>query len=127
MLGVSAPNVIHWAAKFKKHGIDGLRDQPKGHRKPILDGQAAEAVRGWIVGAVDAKGRAAHWTLEKLCLAVRGEFGIEIKKSAMANKLKSMKLSVRRPRPFHHKTDEKLKDDFKKNERSRREPCQRRR
>ena len=111
---VSTETIIRWAAKFKKQGVDGLRDKAKGHRLQKLTGTNAETVRKWILTRKDASGHSVKWTLKRLCIEIKKQFDIDIGHSAMAETLAKMNLTVKRPRPMHYKYSPEKAEEFKK-------------
>jgi transposase len=114
IFGVTAVSVIYWAHAFRKHGVDGLRDGAKGHRKRKLTGANAETVRQWILSSKDIKGKRVHWTLKRLCLEIKEHLGLELACSTLSDTLGEMNLVIKRPRPMHYHYDQKKAEEFKK-------------
>ncbi len=120
IFGVTTETVIRWAASFKKHGVDGLKDKAKGHKPRRLKGKDLEQLRQWVLSGRDAEGRLVHWTLKRLCHESARVLGVDIGRTAMAECLHGLGLAVKRPRPAHYKSDPVVAEEFKK--RRRRKP-----
>lgn len=109
--------VYKWVELFKQHGIEGLQDKQKGHRKAILEDKHLEQISRWLDSGKTPDGKEVNWTLENLSHYIGEEFGIVIKKSALYNTLKKMRYVLRKPQPTHAKSTEEERSDFKKNSR----------
>ncbi|HRY83620.1 MAG TPA: winged helix-turn-helix domain-containing protein [Candidatus Cloacimonadota bacterium] len=110
--------VYKWVELFRLHGIQGLQDKPKGHRKAILEDRHMEQISKWLDSGETPDGKAINWTLDTISQYINTEFGIVIKKSALSNTLRKMRYVIRKPRPTHAKSTEQERSDFKKNSRS---------
>ena len=106
--------VIRWASKFHLHGIRGLENKARGHRKMKLTTEIQETVKKWLKNDEDHKGWPVHWTLNRLCLEVKEVFAVEISVAAMGNTLKKMGMAQKRPRPIHYNSSSEAREDFKK-------------
>jgi transposase len=112
----TTPRSIHrWVNRFKKDGLAGLRDKPKGHLASKLTDQEKRVIEQWIVTSTNADHEEVHWTLSKLQAEVFRIYGITIGTTALWHHLRSMKLALKRPRPVHHKADPQAQEDCKKN------------
>ena len=112
---ISPRSIFRWVNRFKKHGLDGLKDKPKGHFKSKLTDEHERVIEHWIITGTNANHEAVHWTLTKLQAEVSKVYGITISTTALWHHLRAMKLVVKKPRPVHHKTDKQEQEDFKKN------------
>jgi len=115
ILRISPRSIFRWVRRFKENDIDGLMEKPKGHYKPKLTEEQRAQVREWIGRGRNSKGEAIYWTLQKLKSEVYEEFGVTISTTALWQNLNKMGLAIRRPRPIHHKADERQQENFKKN------------
>ena len=106
--------VYKWVELFRLHGIQGLKDKPKGHRKAILEARHMEQISKWLDSGETPDGKAINWTLDTLGQYIYSEFGIVIKKSALSNTLRKMRYVIRKPRPTHANSTEQERSDFKK-------------
>ena len=107
--------VFKWVEQFRDEGVAGLVDNEKGHRAALLNQEQKDTISGWIDSGKTPEGEDIHWTLELLCTHIERVFQIVIKKSAMGNTLKKMKIVLRRPRPSHINSDPEKQEEFKKN------------
>jgi len=112
---VSARTVFRWINKFSSHGIDGLKDQPKGHYQAKLTATQKISIKNWILASRNSKAELVHWTLEKLKHEILAEFDVNITTTALWKILKKMDLTLKKPRPVHHKADKAVQEEFKKN------------
>lgn len=110
--------IYKWVELFKLHGVQGLQDKQKGHRKAILEDKHREQISKWLDSGKTPDGKEINWTLDTLSKYIHKEFGIVIKKSALSNSLKKMRYVIRKPRPTHAQSTEEARSDFKKNSRS---------
>jgi transposase len=101
LFNVEARTIYKWIELFRKQGIKGLQDKPKGHRKAILDANHREQIAKWLDSGKTPDGKTVNWTLNTLCHYINTEFGIVIKKSALSNTLRKMGCDLRKPRPNH--------------------------
>ncbi len=51
---VSPRSIFRWVAKFKEHGVTGLRDQPKGHMRSKLNGEQKMLIEEWLITGKNA-------------------------------------------------------------------------
>ena len=112
---VSARTVFRWINKFISEGIDGLKDQPKGHYQPKLTEPQKNQLKHWIISATNSHGESVHWTLTRLASEIHSEFGVTLTTTAIWKNLKKMNLTLKRPRPVHHQADKEAQQVFKKN------------
>ena len=112
---VSVRTVFRWINKFANEGIDGLKDQPKGHYKPKLTELQKTQIKNWIINCTNSNGESVHWTLEKLVIEIHSEFAVTLTTTAIWKNLKKMDLTLKKPRPVHHKADKQAQEEFKKN------------
>ena len=115
LFNVETRTIYKWVELFKKQGIKGLQDKPKGHRKAILDANHREQIAKWLDSSKTPDGKTINWTLKTLCHYINTEFGVVIKKSALSNTLRKMNYALRKPRPTHAHSSEQERSDFKKN------------
>ena len=118
IIGVSENMIFLWLRKFKKQGIEGLRDKPKGHKAALLTDNDKIVIKKWILSSKNSKGRQILWTLDKLQSEIKNELNVQIGITALWNNLKSMDLKLKRPRPSHAKSNPEEQTQFKKNEKT---------
>ncbi len=112
---VSGRTVFRWIKKFISQGIDGLKDQPKGHYRSKLTEPQKQQLKNWIITGTNSQGETVHWTLKRIASELQAEFGVTLTTTAIWNNLKKMKLTVKKPRPIHHQADQAAQALFKKN------------
>ncbi len=112
---VSVRTVFRWINKFTSEGIDGLKDQPKGHYQPKLTEPQKNQLKNWIINGTNPNGESVHWTLERLASEIHSEFCVTLTTTAIWKNLKKMNLTLKKPRPVHHKADKEAQEEFKKN------------
>ena len=112
---VSVRTVFRWINKFISEGIEGLKDQPKGHYQPKLTESQKNQLKHWILSGTNSNGESVHWTLAKIASEIHSEFGVTLTTTAIWKNLKKMKLTLKKPRPIHHQADKPAQEVFKKN------------
>ena len=112
---VSVCTVFRWIKKFTSEGINGLKDQAKGHYQQKLTEPQKNQLKNWIISSINSTGESTHWTLERLASEIHTEFGVTLTTTAIWKNLKKMDLTLKKPRPVHHKADKEAQEEFKKN------------
>src|SRR4030042_870105 len=51
---VSPRSIFRWVTKFKEQGVQGLRDQPKGHMRSKLNDEQKTVIEEWLITARNA-------------------------------------------------------------------------
>jgi len=115
VLGVSRQTLWKWVEKFRKQGLDGLRDRPKGHNPSILAEEQKQQVAQWLVEGKNQQGQSVHWTIALLRREVDEVFGKKIGKTPMWILVRKMGFRQKTPRPAHAKADPLEQERFKKN------------
>jgi transposase len=115
VLGVSRQSLWKWVEKFRTHGIDGLKDRPKGHNPSTLTEKEKQQVAHWLAEGKNQRGRSVHWTIALLRQEVYDVFGKEVGKTPMWILIRKMGFRQKTPRPTHAKADLQEQDRFKKN------------
>jgi transposase len=112
---IGRSSLERWMAKYKKFGIEGLKNKRKGHNPSKLSQEEKNILKDWILTGKDSKGVQVHWTLKRLIKEILVSFNKEITKTPLWLTLNSLNLSVKKPRPKHYKSDETKQIEFKKN------------
>ena len=115
VIGKDRVTVWRWIRAFKKNGIDGLMDKPRGHNPSKLKEEQRKQIAIWLDTGNNSKGEPTHWTLKKLSMAIEEEYGIKITKTPLWITIQSMGFRQKVPRPTHAKADKEKQEDFKKN------------
>ena len=114
-VGVEEHTVGRWIKLFSLYGVEGLVDKPKGHYPSKLNNEHKRHIAHWLETQKDARGNPVHWTLEKLSLEIKREFGVSISKTPLWLHLRKMGFVQKLPRPAHIKADKEMQKAFKKN------------
>ena len=115
VLGVSRQSLWKWVEKFRNHGLEGLRDKPKGHNPSTLTEEEKQQVARWIDEGKNQQGQNVHWTIALLREEVRAVFGKRVARTPMWVLVKKMGFRQKTPRPVHAKADVQEQERFKKN------------
>ena len=116
-LGVGRDTVSRWIRRFRRDGVKGLYDKPKGHNPSKLSEEQKRTVERWLRESENARGQKVHWTLEKLRAEIEKEFDVQISLMPLWRLVKNQGFRQKVPRPTHAKADEKARREFKKNSR----------
>lgn len=114
IFGIARSTLVRWIKNYIKDGIDGCRIKSKGHNPSKLTQEEKEKIKEWIINCKDDKGNSVHWTLKKLIKEISLVFNISITKTPLWITLLSMNLSLKKPRPQHHKSSPEQQVGFKK-------------
>jgi transposase len=107
-LGVSRASVCRWAAIVRQRGRRGLRARAKTGRPPRLDARArARLGRMLARGAVAAGFETERWTLRRVAVLIRREFGVRYHSRYLERPLKARGFTVQRPAPRAKERDER--------------------
>jgi len=112
--GVSRGTVWRWIKRFRKGGVEGLFDRPKGHNPSKLQEKHRRQIARWLEKGKDSRGRPVHWTLEKLRQEIAQQFGIQISVMPLWLHLQKMGFRQKVPRPLHTGADPLRQEAFKK-------------
>ena len=115
VMGVSRHTIWRWAERFRNHGLEGLRDKPKGHNPAKLDEHKRQQIAQWINTGTNHEGKRVHWTLELLSYEVERIFEIKVSITSLWGMVHAMGFRQKVPRPSHAKADIEEQERFKKN------------
>jgi putative transposase len=118
-LMVTRQSVYFWIKRYKKQGLDGLYDRPKGHPARRLSPEQERQIKKWLDQNQGPEGETFHWTIDKLKAAIAEEFGVVLSRSWVAVLLKQWGFRSKVPRPRHAESDQARQQAFKKNSRNR--------
>jgi len=118
IFGLARSTLLQWISNYKKNGVDGIRNKSRGHNPSKLSEREKEKINEWIISCKDSTGKPVHWTLKRLIREIQLVFGKEITKTPLWITLIKMNLTLKKPRPKHHKSNVEQQADFKKNSRT---------
>lgn len=117
ILGTSRVSLWRWTKRFSSKGIEGLIDEPKGHKPAKLSQEQRQQVGAWLEKGYTRHGEPIHWTLAKLKASVATEFGVSMSQAALWHIVRQLGFKQKVPRPAHAKADKQAQESFKKNQR----------
>ena len=120
IIGVSTATIYNWIVRYRKYGIEGLKNKPRGHYPSKLSQQQKEIIFKWLKDAVSPDGKPIVWTIGKLQKSVEEVFGVSLSHTPVWKMIRRMGFSLKRPRPRHRKSNPQMEEEFKKNARDRR-------
>lgn len=112
---VSPRSIFRWVHTYRAQGLEGLRDQPKGHYPSKFTAQQKATILSWVTSGKAATGNAVHWTVKRLQHEIQEVYGITISQPGLWKNLRKWNLVIKKPRPVHDKTDPATQTAFKKN------------
>jgi len=114
IFGVDRRSIWQWAKRFKKEGIDGLRDRARGHRRGRLSTEQQGQLEQWLEHGRNRDGEPVHWTLAKLQAELERVFGVKVSLMAVWKRVRKMGFRQKVPRPRHRRADPEAAQAFKK-------------
>lgn len=114
---INPRTLFRWINQFKEQGVEGLVDNPKGHKPALLTDEIKGQLVQWITTQKDSDGNQVFWTLDKLRAELERVYSVKISKPAMSVNLAKMKIRFKRPRPTHIMADKEKQSEYKKNSR----------
>ena len=72
-LHTTRQSVAKWIGNYKRAGLKGLRDKPKGHRKKKMTSEQEEQVQDWLDQGKSPSGEPCHWTVDKVKSALEND------------------------------------------------------
>lgn len=115
IFGISRSTLLRWISNYKNDGIAGCKSKSRGHNPSKLSKEQKNIIKQWIISGKDNSGKQVHWTLKRLMKEILNEFKIEISKTPLWLTMKALGLSLKKPRPEHHKSNKEDQEVFKKN------------
>ena len=111
---VTRQSVYFWITKYKKEGLSGLYDRPKGHPKKRLSPRQEKEIIEWLSSGKSVDGEPIHWTIDKLKAAIEEEYRVILSRSRVGALLQEWGFRPKVPRPKHARSDEIKQEAFKK-------------
>ena len=113
-LMVTRQSVYFWIKKYKKEGLSGLYDRPKGHPQKRLKAQHEKQIKKWLDQSKGPHGGPFHWTIDKLKVAIEDQFGVVLSRSWVGVLVHQWGFRSKVPRPKHAGSDQAAQQAFKK-------------
>ena len=114
IMGVTPQTIWRWASIYRKHGIEGLYQQPRRAKPSKLTSAQKAEVLSWLDAGKTAKGENTHWTLERLRYAITAKFGITLGINTIWVWLRKENRKPKTPRPQHYEADKDAQQAYKK-------------
>lgn len=114
VIGVSKGTIYNWISRYRKYGIEGLKNKPRGHYPSKLSQEQREIVFKWLKEGISPDGEPIVWTIGKLQESIKEVFGVCISHTPVWKMIRRMGFSLRRPRPRHRNSDIHKQEEFKK-------------
>lgn len=113
-LGFSRARIYGWLAKYREHGIDGLRSRLATGRPPRLDGKQLRQIYQLVVGnnPRQLKFEFALWTRAMVRDLIRQEFNVSMSEVSVGRLLGKLGLSPQRPVRRAYQQDQALVVDW---------------
>ena len=115
LLLLSHNQILIWAKRFNRFGIEGLRDKPKPGRKSKIQPEQLVRLKQIVLeSSPEAYGyNTAVWTAPMLIGVINKEFGIRYSDDAVYFLLKKkLGLTYQKGRGFYPETDPKKREEF---------------
>lgn len=104
-LGYSVPWVKKWIARFRKGGIEGLRDLPRPGAPKLLNDDQIEELARRLKSGPSPQDILSRYRIKDLIELVKEWFGVEYSEGGMYGLVKRIGFSYIKPRPEHPKKD----------------------
>jgi transposase len=115
IFGVNRRSIWQWAKRFKKEGVDGLRDRPRSGRRGRLGAEQQSQVARWLEHGQNHDGKPVHWTLAQLRSEIERVFDVKLSLAAVWKRVRKMGFRQKVPRPRRRRADPEAAQAFKKN------------
>jgi transposase len=113
-LGFSRARIYDWLARYREHGVDGLRSRPATGRPPRLTGHQLERIYRLVVdkNPRQLKFEFALWTRAMVRDLIRQEFDVRLSEISVGRLLAKLGLSPQRPVRRAYQQDQALVIDW---------------
>jgi transposase len=113
MVRIKLRTLMNWVSKFRKKGMEGLKDQPGRGAKPHLLEKDKEAFKKAVL-ELQAERKGGRIRGKDILELMRNKFGIEASQSSVYDTLKRVDLVWITGRSIHPKTSLEEQEAFKK-------------
>ena len=112
--GVDAQTLCDWVKRYNEEGFDGLRDNPRSGRPPMLDGEGTATVASWLDSGPDPDaGGPSRWTVADIRERIMDGFGVCYTLEGVRRLIRRLDFRHVSPRPVHPKADPEAQEEFR--------------
>ena len=114
--GVDAQTLCDWVKRYNARGLDGLRDDARPGRPPLLDRQRTETVASWLEDGPDPDaGEPSRWTAADVRERILTSFGVRYTVEGVRRLIHRLGFRHVSPRPVHPKAKPQAQEEFRRN------------
>jgi len=114
IVGVSTATIYNWIVRYRKYGIEGLKNKPRGYYPSNLSHEQREIVFKWLKDAISPDGEPIVWTIGNLQKSLKEVFDVSLSHTPVWKTIHKMGFSLRRARPRQGNQTLICKKDLKK-------------
>ena len=112
--GVDAQTLCDWVKRYSEEGLDGLRDNPRSGRPPMLDGEGTATVATWLESGPDPDaGEPSRRTVADIRERVADDFGVRYTLEGVRRLIRRPGFRHVSPRPVHPRADPDAREEFR--------------
>jgi transposase len=113
-LGYSIQWVKKWIGRYKKGGLEGLRDGVRPGQPTLLTDEQVLILYDEVLAGPDPSSPLSRYRISDVQALIKERFGVEFSLSGTHALMQRMLLSHVKPRPSHPKNDPQAMEDWKK-------------
>jgi transposase len=115
LYNTSFKQILNWAHRFEKEGIDGLRDKEGRGRTSRLNEEQEQEIKKTLLSKLpsDYGFNTATWTGPLLITWIKKQYDISYKKAQIYNIIKGMGFTYQKGRGIFPEADEHKQEAFK--------------
>ena len=112
--GVDAQTLCDWVKRYNGRGLDGLRDDARSGRPPMLDRERTATVASWLEDGPDPDaGEPSRWTVADIRGRIMDSFGVRYTLEGARRLMLRIGFRHMSPRPVHSKADPRAQEEFR--------------
>lgn len=108
LIGCSQTNVMFWINRYRKAGVEGLKNLPKSGKPKMITDDEEKSIKQKL------EGNPCGWQTKSVIELIKNESGIEYTRRHVNRLLNKWGFARIRPRKKHIAADEKEQKAFKK-------------
>ena len=113
--GMDRQTLRDWVHRYNAHGVEGLRDVPRGGRPPALSAEQMQELAELVLAGPDlAENGVVRWRCVDLRGQIKARFEVELHERTVGKLLHRLGMTRLQPRPFHPKSDLAAQEACKK-------------